>query len=217
MKYEILPEPIPIGPGGLGLYQIRALRSFGTVKEGALGGYVENGNNLQQSGNCWIYGSGRVHGSGLVANNALVYEGEVTGSAKVIDDAIIIGMVHLCGNVVVSEKAYVTGGIIGGDARIMGDLTRIVGPVIIRSDAVIRQCRDYLCLGMVEDNKFITAFRCKRGYKIAVHKFVGKGEEYIKYKSPFSARLSSNEQMQFAQERTMFVAMCQMRWYGQLR
>ena len=37
------------------LYRIRALRDFGGVKEGDLGGYVQSESNLSHDGDCWIY------------------------------------------------------------------------------------------------------------------------------------------------------------------
>ena len=36
------------------LKQIRALRSFGNVKKGQIGGWIESEDNLSHDGNCWI-------------------------------------------------------------------------------------------------------------------------------------------------------------------
>ena len=38
------------------LHRIKAVRSFGNVQEGKLGGWVESEENLSQEGNCWVYG-----------------------------------------------------------------------------------------------------------------------------------------------------------------
>ena len=38
------------------LRRIKALRSFGDVKEGDLGGWIEKESNLSHEGNCWVYG-----------------------------------------------------------------------------------------------------------------------------------------------------------------
>jgi len=43
-----------------GLCRIKALRDFGDVKKGDIGGYVEKENNLSQLGNAWVYGNARV-------------------------------------------------------------------------------------------------------------------------------------------------------------
>ena len=41
---------------GRKLFQIKALVSFGNVKAGDLGGYVEKENNLSHDGDAWVYG-----------------------------------------------------------------------------------------------------------------------------------------------------------------
>lgn len=42
---------------GRKLFRIKALVSFGNVKAGDLGGYVESEKNLSQSGNAWVCGN----------------------------------------------------------------------------------------------------------------------------------------------------------------
>ena len=36
------------------LYRIRALKDFGHVRAGTLGGFVASERNLSQDGNCWV-------------------------------------------------------------------------------------------------------------------------------------------------------------------
>ena len=48
---------------GRKLFRIKALVSFGDVKEGTLGGYVEKEENLDHEGNAWVYGDARVYGN----------------------------------------------------------------------------------------------------------------------------------------------------------
>lgn len=45
---------------GRKLFQIRALISFGDVKEGDLGGYIEKEENLSHDGNAWVSGDAKV-------------------------------------------------------------------------------------------------------------------------------------------------------------
>ena len=47
---------------GRKLFQIKALVSFGDVEEGELGGFVEKEENLDHSGNAWVYGDAWVCG-----------------------------------------------------------------------------------------------------------------------------------------------------------
>ena len=82
-----------------GLWRIRALRSFGGVKAGDLGGWIKKESNLSHDGNCWIYG------------NAMIFDNaEVYGDAKVYGDANIYGNATVCGN----AKVY-------GDAKVHGN------------------------------------------------------------------------------------------------
>lgn len=64
-KFELTSEFVTFL--GKKLFRIKALISFGNVKEGELGGYVEKEENLDQSGDAWVYGNAdyaTVHGFG---------------------------------------------------------------------------------------------------------------------------------------------------------
>lgn len=61
MKYELLIDDTIVF-FGVQLFRIKALISFGGVKKGDVGGYVENEKNLSQSGNAWVYGNAKVYG-----------------------------------------------------------------------------------------------------------------------------------------------------------
>ena len=79
-KYELVLED-SINYAGHKLFRVRALRNFGNVKEGELGGYIEKEENLSHSGNSWV------------AGNAMVLE-----NAKVIMDARVGGTSFISGN-----------------------------------------------------------------------------------------------------------------------
>jgi hypothetical protein len=54
-KYELLTDPAhTIKDGSTTLLQIRALRDFGNVKAGDLGGFIGSEKNLSQEGTCWV-------------------------------------------------------------------------------------------------------------------------------------------------------------------
>ena len=55
---------------GKKLFRIKALINFDTVKAGELGGYIEKEENLDHSGNAWVYGNAQVHGDAWVCGNA---------------------------------------------------------------------------------------------------------------------------------------------------
>ena len=70
-KFELTTDFITVF--GIKLFRIKSLISFGNVKEGELGGYVEKEENLSHEGNAWVYGNARVYGDAMVSGNARVY------------------------------------------------------------------------------------------------------------------------------------------------
>lgn len=79
-KYEMLYDD-KIEIGSHTLYRIRALKNFGTVKAGDIGGYIEKEENLSHEGTCWVCDNA------YVCDNACVY-----GNAKInkISDVLCI-------------------------------------------------------------------------------------------------------------------------------
>ena len=55
---------------GRKLFRIKALISFGNVKAGDMGGYIEKEENLSQSGNAWVSGNAKVYGNAEVSGDA---------------------------------------------------------------------------------------------------------------------------------------------------
>ena len=81
---------------GRTLHRIRALKDFGYVKAGDLGGWIETETNLSHDGNCWIYGNGRVYGNGMVSGNGMVYG---NGMASGAEDYITCGPIGSRGGI----------------------------------------------------------------------------------------------------------------------
>ena len=61
---------------GDNLFRVVALKDFGNVKKGDIGGFIEKEENLSQEGLCWVY------------DNALICEG-----ARVSDNARVLRLV----------------------------------------------------------------------------------------------------------------------------
>ena len=76
---------------GRKLFQIRALKDFGDVKAGDLGGYIEKEENLSQDGNAWVYDNALVYDDACVIDNAQIYD-----NARVYGDTIIYGDTCIC-------------------------------------------------------------------------------------------------------------------------
>ena len=117
------------------LHRIRAIRDFGDVKAGDLGGWVEREQNLSHDGNAWVGGDAKVYGMAKVFQNALVFDNakvrglalvygnaKVYGQAKIRDCADVRGMAKIFDDAEVCDNAVVSGrASICGDARVRGN------------------------------------------------------------------------------------------------
>ena len=160
-KYRLIPEDCKINYGRK-LYRIEALKDFGVVKAGELGGYIESENNLSFDGEAWvcenaevfddaricndalICENARVYGNAIVSNkatvggNALIY-----GNALICDEACVYDKAYVYGNVLVCNNAIIRGNaVVSGNARIEGNAlicenARVYGNVMIRGNATI--------------------------------------------------------------------------------
>ena len=127
MKYSLTTESKNIS--GVTVYRIKAETSFGDVKRGDLGGFIEGERNLSHEGNAWVYdkacvceraqvyGDARVFGRANVYGNARVYEGAV-----VCDRAHIYGEARVRGDAEIGDEAHIYGDArVSGEARVCGD------------------------------------------------------------------------------------------------
>ena len=74
-KYEFTGEIMECM--GRTLHRIRAVRDFGEVKAGDLGGWIETESNLSNDGNAWVCGNAMVYGDAMVCGDARVYGDEI--------------------------------------------------------------------------------------------------------------------------------------------
>ena len=97
-KFQLSAIQHPENPD---LYRIEALKDFGDVLIGDLGGYVDSEDRLDQSGDCWI------DEDAIVCDSAFV-----TGFATIEGEAIICGDSFISGDAIVGGKAvFLSGGI----------------------------------------------------------------------------------------------------------
>ena len=134
MKYELTDETTSIE--GFTLHRIQALKDFGDVKAGDLGGFIQSESNLSQDGDCWVYDDAKVFDSGLVMNNAKVKDKAIVMDfASAMDDSVICDEVCLSNNAKIygnakmfgQSKAY-------HNAEIFGDI-KILDQVRVLRDA----------------------------------------------------------------------------------
>ena len=92
------------------LHRIRAVRDFGAVKAGDLGGWIEKEENLSHNGNAWVGDNAQVIGAVWVGGNARVGDNAwVGGNARVGDNAWVGGAARITGNAWVGGAARITG------------------------------------------------------------------------------------------------------------
>ena len=99
-KYELVPDAEERFMGRV-VHRICAMRDFGCVRAGSIGGFVESEDNLSQEGEAWIYGDAVVCDDAKVFENASVYGyAKVLGNASVYNDAVVAGHASVYGKAV---------------------------------------------------------------------------------------------------------------------
>jgi hypothetical protein len=155
-KYELLDNDTKTH-NGVTLRRVRALRSFGNIEEGELGGFIEKEENLSHRGNAWVYGNARVSGNARVEGNAWVLGNAwVSGDARVYGDARVSGDARVYGDAWVYGNARVS-----GNARVLGDA-------------------DWFLVGPAKSSgRFTTAYKDEKiGVRVSCGCFSGSVEEF---------------------------------------
>ena len=121
------------------LHRIKALKDFGDVKKGDLGGWVENESNLSHKGNCWVYDDAAVYSEAKVMGNAKVFDGvEITTHSSVMGDAEVHGWGRVEEHSIVRDNAKVFDGArIDDHSSVMGD-AEIRGDVLVDESSIVR-------------------------------------------------------------------------------
>jgi len=103
-KYELIMDDTKDLPlvEGRKAYRIRALRDFGNVKAGDLGGYIENEKNLSHDFNCWVGGNAVVTGNSRIKFNAQVYD-----NANISGHVIVEGKAEVYGHVIIYDRVKI--------------------------------------------------------------------------------------------------------------
>lgn len=137
-KYEILKDQA-ITMNGSTIYRIKALKDFGDVETGDMGGFVEKEENLSHEGPCWIYDDAMVYHNAKVKDNATVrdraqilHNAIVEGRARVFNNGTVFGNARIKDNASVFDYGKVHGfAIVQDNATISGD-ARICNESIVK-------------------------------------------------------------------------------------
>lgn len=134
-KYEIKRD-IDIRVGDKKLYAIQALRDFGDVSLGDIGGFVEGEHNLSHEGDCWVYHSAQVYGKARVDKDAKIKDQAIVReNAKVSDSAIVAGQSEIFQNAFIYGEAIVDGlSTVYGNAQVFGKVN-VIGHSKVHDDA----------------------------------------------------------------------------------
>lgn len=194
-KYELTDNTKEVL--GHTLHQIKALKSFGDVKKGDLGGWIEDYSNLSQSDIAWVYDDARVYknakvsGQAQIRGNAWVYDhAKVSDSAKVYGEACIYDHAQVLDHAQVGGNAWVSGNVrVYDNAKVYGD-SILQGRISIREDDDIKDKYSYLIFNNTwsSGRQFVYVLSNQRWH---VGCFNGTGEELIK-KAYQDSELSGN-------------------------
>ena len=154
--------------GGHTLHRIKALKSFGDVKKGDLGGWVEDYNNLSQLDTAWVYDNAMVWGNAKVSDKAKISE-----TAKVLDNAWVFDNVKIYGDATVCGDACIY-----GNAKVYGN-SSIYGKINLRENDEIKDNSSYLIF-----NNVLSPFGQQFVYVLSNHRwhvgyFDGTSDELI--------------------------------------
>lgn len=177
-KYELTDDTIWLR--GRKLFRIRALISFGIVKEGSLGGYIEKEANLSHEGRAWVYDNAKVFDNAGVLGDAGVYgdawvfdNAKVFKNAQVHDSAKVYGQVLVCDSSVVYGSARIHGNAsIKGNAKVYGT-ARVFGiatiyNAVIKGNAIVRDDDSYATVQGFGSSCRTTTFFRERSKNIGV-------------------------------------------------
>lgn len=102
MKYELLPTETS-------LYRLRALKDFGDVKKGDLGGLVSGESNIGIWGDCWIdntccvINGCMVRDNAQVLNGSIIYDRVVMGNESTVSSSVLGSYLQLSDNAFVHD------------------------------------------------------------------------------------------------------------------
>lgn len=175
-KFELTNETIEFN--GRTLYRIRALKDFGCIKAGQLGGFIEKESNLSQAEYCWIFDNAKVYGDALVSNDARVFDdaevfdyAHVYHRATISDNAKVYGAAWICDDAHVFGDAHIFDrALIRGDTKVYGYATvfgdaKVYGYADVCGDAVIKE-KQFMSMGCCTvdlSKNFKENIRCQTG------------------------------------------------------
>lgn len=136
-KYELIPE-------SGGLFRLRALRNFGEVRKGDLGGLVQSEENLSHEGNCWVHENAKAIEESRVSDHAVLFDhslakgqAQVSGLGRLYGHSVVEGLAVVEDLAQVYDWCLVTGGSRVSDDAYLGGAVTLEGMVMVQEAAIL--------------------------------------------------------------------------------
>lgn len=136
------------------LHQIRALRDFGNIKKGDVGGHIEGEGNLSHKGDCWVYDNAYVYEDAQICGNA-----QIGDYAKIYGHSLVLDNTCICGKAIVRDYATISDGAIIQCSALVQDSVEVKGQSIIRDNVVLKD-RAVIINSYIEGNICIDKENC---------------------------------------------------------
>ncbi|WP_061499858.1 hypothetical protein [Acetobacter malorum] len=167
-KYELTDETLHVSK--MVLRRIRAVRDFGDVKAGDLGGWVSSDGavvggrttrraSLDHDGDCWLYGDAKSFAGGRVCGDAKLYDqSEVIGEKGVVGGTAIIRDRVVVDGRQTASFAYGYGGVVVGTTAELTGAGHVTNP---RSGFKVEYEPKYELTGETRDHEGLTVHRIR--------------------------------------------------------
>ncbi len=178
-KYEFTEEQKKVWDKTL--HRIRAVRDFGKVRAGEIGGWIEKEENLSHYGDCWVGDESIVCENAVIRGYALIRGhaairgyAAIGGHAVIREDAAIGGHAEIEAHAVIGGYTVIEGNAcVGGYAIVIGGAA-IGGHAVIREDAAIGGHAEIEAHAVIGGNAWI------RGHAvIGEDACISKTEDYL--------------------------------------
>ena len=163
------------------MYRIKALRDFGDVKKGDLGGFIQKEENLSHFGDCWVYDKASVYDDAHICDNAKIKDNACVSSSALIGESAIIS-----GCAIIRDWALVRGYANVSDHACVRGEAKVNGKVIISNCACINEN------ARITDNAIVKDCAYVAGKAIIAGNAILKDNQSIKNYAVVTIDLSKN-------------------------
>lgn len=134
---------------GKTLHRIEALRDFGNIHAGHMGGWLEKESNLMHAGTCWVYDEAIVMDDACVRDDAQIRdEAVVMDSADIGKRARVLDQAFVCDDSLVTDQAMLR------DHAVVCENSSVMGHSSILHNGFVRNAvvDDHVC---IQDNAVV--------------------------------------------------------------